>query len=135
MQQRMMKIMIIVMAVFFYKVPAGLCLYFICSTAWALAERKLIPKPQAVRDAAGGTDPSGGGVKPTGPTKPDAPPPANGAAGGGFVGRLKAKLEEMQRQVDDQSRRQIRRDEPPRPGGPPPGGGGGGGGKKKKRRK
>lgn len=136
MQQRMMKIMIIVMAVFFYKVPAGLCLYFICSTAWALAERKLIPKPQAVRDAAGGADPSGGGVKPTGPTKPDAPPPANGAAGRGFIGRLKSKLEEMQQQADDQSRRQIRRDDqPPRPGGPPPGGGGGGGGGKKKKRR
>ncbi|HET6575097.1 MAG TPA: membrane protein insertase YidC [Fimbriiglobus sp.] len=126
MQQRMMKIMIVVMAVFFYKVPAGLCLYFICSTSWALAERKLIPKPRAVRDAAGGADQSGGGVKPTGPTKPDAPPPANGAAGGGFIGRLKAKLEEMQQQADDQSRRQVRRDDqpPPRPGG----------GKKKRRK-
>jgi YidC/Oxa1 family membrane protein insertase len=133
MQQRMMKIMLVVMAVFFYKVPAGLCLYFICSTSWALVERKLIPKPKAVRDAAaaaGGADSSGGagpsgGVKPTGPTKP-ATPPANGAAGGGFVSRLKAKLEEMQQQVDEQSRRQIRRDQPP--------GGGGGGGKKKRRK-
>ncbi|HVK15716.1 MAG TPA: membrane protein insertase YidC [Fimbriiglobus sp.] len=126
MQQRMMKIMIVVMAIFFYKVPAGLCLYFICSTSWALAERKLIPKPKAVRDAAGGTGPSGDGVKPTGPTKPDAPPPANGAAGGGFMSRLKSKLEEMQQQADEQSRRQIRRDEPPRPGG--------GDGKKKRRK-
>jgi membrane protein insertase Oxa1/YidC/SpoIIIJ len=126
MQQRMMKIMIIVMAVFFYKVPAGLCLYFICSTGWALAERKLIPKPQVVKDAAGGAGPLGGGVRPTGPTKPDGPSPANGAEGGGFMSRLKAKLEEMQQQADEQSRRQIRRDEPPRPGG--------GGGKKKRRK-
>jgi YidC/Oxa1 family membrane protein insertase len=123
MQQRMMKIMLVVMVVFFYKVPAGLCLYFICSTTWALVERKLIPKPKAVRDAAA----LGGVVKPT-------EPPANGAAaGGGFLGRLREKLEEMQRQADEQSRRQIRRGDKPPGGGPPPDGGGGG--RKKKRRK
>jgi YidC/Oxa1 family membrane protein insertase len=129
MQQRMMKIMIVVMAVFFYKVPAGLCLYFICSTSWALAERKLIPKPKAVRDAAAAAA-APGGAKPTGPSEQ----PANGTAGGGLLGRLRSKLEEMQRQADEQSRRQIRRDDRPPGGGPPPDGGGGGR-KKKKRRK
>jgi YidC/Oxa1 family membrane protein insertase len=43
-QQRMFKIMLIFMAVLFYKVAAGLCVYFIASTLWALAERKLLPK-------------------------------------------------------------------------------------------
>jgi YidC/Oxa1 family membrane protein insertase len=134
MQQKMMKFMILAMALFFYKVPAGLCLYFICSTTWGLLERKLIPKPKLAPDAAGGIDPTSGAAKPTGPTRPDAPPPDNGAAGGGFLGRLKSKLEEMQRQADEQSRRQIRKDQPPRPGGPPPGGGGGSSRKKKRRK-
>jgi YidC/Oxa1 family membrane protein insertase len=119
MQQRMMKIMIVVMAVFFYKMPAGLCLYFICSTSWALAERKLSPKPKAVKDAGGGTGPTGGGVRPTGPTKPNEPPPANGSKGGGFMARMRAKFEEMQRQADEQAQRQIRREPPPRGPGKP----------------
>ena len=29
----------------FYKVPAGLCLYFITSSLWGICERKLLPKP------------------------------------------------------------------------------------------
>jgi hypothetical protein len=28
----------------FYKVAAGLCIYFIVSSAWGLAERQLLPK-------------------------------------------------------------------------------------------
>jgi YidC/Oxa1 family membrane protein insertase len=44
MQQSMMKYMMIFFGFMFYKVPAGLSLYFICSTAWGLAERKLLPK-------------------------------------------------------------------------------------------
>lgn len=44
-QQKIMKYMMVVMCLLFYKVAAGLCLYFICSTSWGLAERKLMPKP------------------------------------------------------------------------------------------
>lgn len=44
MQQSMMKYMMIFFCFMFYKVPAGLSLYFICSTGWGLAERKLLPK-------------------------------------------------------------------------------------------
>ncbi|MCZ6618443.1 MAG: YidC/Oxa1 family insertase periplasmic-domain containing protein, partial [Gammaproteobacteria bacterium] len=48
MQQRVMKFMMIIMVVIFFKVPAGLCLYFITSSLWALAERKMLPnKPTA----------------------------------------------------------------------------------------
>jgi YidC/Oxa1 family membrane protein insertase len=48
MQQKVMKWMTVFMGVMFYKVAAGLCLYFIASSAWGLAERKLfLPKPQA----------------------------------------------------------------------------------------
>lgn len=45
MQLKMMKFMTIFMGILFYKVPAGLCLYFITSSLWGIAERKLLPKP------------------------------------------------------------------------------------------
>src|SRR5207244_281810 len=44
MQQKTMKYMMVFMGFMFYKVAAGLCLYFIASSLWGLAERKLIKK-------------------------------------------------------------------------------------------
>ena len=111
MQQKMMKFMVVIMAVFFYKVAAGLCIYFICSTGWAIAERKLIKKPVPK-------------LKPvvTAESRPGAPgaPPATG-----FMARMRAKVEEAQRLADEQAKRQIRNK--PMPDGAA-------GGKKKKRR-
>jgi YidC/Oxa1 family membrane protein insertase len=52
MQQQMMTYMTVFMGVMFYKVPAGLCLYFITSSLWGIAERKLLPKP-APKDSSG----------------------------------------------------------------------------------
>src|SRR4029453_19271498 len=46
MQQQMMTYMTVIMGVMFYKVPAGLCLYFITSSLWGICERKLLPKPK-----------------------------------------------------------------------------------------
>lgn len=43
-QQKMMKYMTVFMGLMFYKVPSGLCLYFITSSLWGIAERKLLPK-------------------------------------------------------------------------------------------
>ncbi len=54
MQQKMMKYMMIIIGVFFYKVASGLCLYFIASSLWGIAERKLLPKNQTATAAAGG---------------------------------------------------------------------------------
>ena len=93
-QQQMMKFMMVFMGLFFYKIAAGLCLYFICSTAWGLTERKLIPKPKL---------------------KDEPPPPAvgvNGKVGGpppkpGFMARMAKKMEEMQKSAEAQQR-QIR---------------------------
>lgn len=101
-QQKMMKFMMIFMGLFFYKIAAGLALYFICSTAWGLTERKLIPKPKIKEEVL-------------------PPPPsvgANGKVGGppapkGFFGRLMDKVEEAQRLSESQ--RQIRNE--PRDGG------------------
>jgi YidC/Oxa1 family membrane protein insertase len=44
MQRRMMKFMMIFMGLLFFKVPSGLCIYFIASTIFALFERRFIPK-------------------------------------------------------------------------------------------
>jgi YidC/Oxa1 family membrane protein insertase len=45
--------MMIFMGFLFFKVPAGLCIYFITSSLWSLAERKLLsnPKPQVADPA------------------------------------------------------------------------------------
>jgi len=47
-QQRTTMIMTCVMGLMFYKVAAGMCLYFISSSMWSLAERLLLPKHKVV---------------------------------------------------------------------------------------
>ncbi len=49
MAQQIMMFMTVMMGVLFFKVPAGLCIYFITSSTWSLVERFLIKKytPQA----------------------------------------------------------------------------------------
>ena len=59
MTQQMMMVMTVFMGVLFFKVPAGLCLYFITSSIWSLIERKLVKKfmpkmPTMVADASTG---------------------------------------------------------------------------------
>jgi YidC/Oxa1 family membrane protein insertase len=48
MQQQIMKFMMIFMGVLFHKFAAGLCIYFIASSLWGLAERKMLPKSKPV---------------------------------------------------------------------------------------
>jgi YidC/Oxa1 family membrane protein insertase len=43
MQQQVMNYMMWFMAVMFFKVPCGLCLYFIASSLWGIAERLWLP--------------------------------------------------------------------------------------------
>ena len=57
MQQNMMKYMMIFMGLLFFKVPSGLCVYFIASSLWGLAERKLIPKYEFKLDESQTTTP------------------------------------------------------------------------------
>ncbi len=52
MQFKMMRYMMVVIGLMFYKVAAGLCLYFIASSLWGVAERKLLPKKKAAFSAA-----------------------------------------------------------------------------------
>jgi len=51
MMQKMMGFMMIFMGVMFFKVPSGLCLYFITSSIWGILERKLLPKPKLDTDS------------------------------------------------------------------------------------
>jgi len=46
MQQQMMTFMMLFIGVMFFKVASGLCIYFIASSLWGVAERKLLPKVQ-----------------------------------------------------------------------------------------
>ncbi|MEC7109861.1 MAG: membrane protein insertase YidC, partial [Planctomycetota bacterium] len=45
MTQKMMTYMMVFMGVMFFRVPSGLCIYFITSSTWGIIERKLLPKP------------------------------------------------------------------------------------------
>ncbi|MBI2825399.1 MAG: YidC/Oxa1 family insertase periplasmic-domain containing protein [Planctomycetia bacterium] len=58
MQQKMMQYMMIFICVMFFKVASGLCLYFIASSLWGIAERKLLPK---FTPPTGGSPPSAPG--------------------------------------------------------------------------
>ena len=59
MQQKMMSYMSIFFGFMFYKVASGLCLYFIVSSLWGIAERKALPQSGRGTPPAGG--PGGGG--------------------------------------------------------------------------
>jgi YidC/Oxa1 family membrane protein insertase len=61
MQQKMMKYMMIFFGLMFYKVAAGLCLYFIASSVWGFCERKLLPKKKTDTPSEAQTTPSTGG--------------------------------------------------------------------------
>lgn len=58
MMQKVMKFMMLFMSFMFFKVAAGLCLYFIASSLWGMAERKLVPKPSMGGTAALATGPT-----------------------------------------------------------------------------
>ena len=48
MQMKMMNFMMVAMLWVFYKLPAGLCVYFIVSSAWGITEKLLLPKKKPV---------------------------------------------------------------------------------------
>lgn len=98
-QQKMMKYMMVLFGLFFYKVAAGLCLYFIASSLWGFTERKLLAKKKAQIAAAPETEEGGRlwrwamdrlqvqreaiqGTPPAG-AAPTLPAPADGAKGRG----------------------------------------------------
>jgi YidC/Oxa1 family membrane protein insertase len=46
-QQKIMKYVMFLMGFMFFKVAAGLCIYFISTTLWGLAEKRLLPQPKS----------------------------------------------------------------------------------------
>jgi len=87
MQQKVMRFMMIFMGVMFFKVASGLCLYFIASSTWGIAERKLLPKVAKPH--------SGESLPPPPPPKkrlPPVRPSGNGGNGSnGATGSKKSK--------------------------------------------
>jgi YidC/Oxa1 family membrane protein insertase len=58
-QQQVMKYMMFFMALMFFKVPCGLCLYFIASSLWGIAERLMLPTaPVALAGVPSGLEPT-----------------------------------------------------------------------------
>jgi YidC/Oxa1 family membrane protein insertase len=106
----MMRVMMIMMAFMFYKVAAGLALYFIVGSVWGMAERRYFIKHNHPPGEEGGT-PVGSLPK---ADSPNGQLPAPEAKAPGALGRLREslmkRLEEAKKQADEQSKRQIRND-------------------------
>lgn len=86
--QKMMTFMMVFMGLMFFKVPSGLCIYFITSSLWGIIERKLLPKPSIEGKLASlgkGNDDSGAAET---PAVEEAPRSA---------GAARARLEEQRR--------------------------------------
>ncbi len=103
MQMKMMNFMMIFMGVMFYRVPAGLCVYFIASSLWSMAERKLLDKYKAAPPPAGGEKAAVGDRE----RQPDT------GRKQGFFERLQQRLEELsapeiQQQVRDREKKKRR---------------------------
>lgn len=62
MQQNMMKYMMLFIGVLFFKVASGLCIYFIASSLWGVAERKLLPHPSKSKPKPGEVKPPEGSL-------------------------------------------------------------------------
>jgi YidC/Oxa1 family membrane protein insertase len=94
MQQKMMKWMMVFFGLMFYKVAAGLCIYFIASSVWGFAERKLLPK--AKPKVGGDADQDGAELTAGAPTVAAASTAVTAPSGvtvGKRAGRNKRKAE------------------------------------------
>ncbi len=67
MTQNMMQVMTLFMGVLFFKVPSGLCIYFVTSSLWSLVERKLVKRltPPSTGLATETADSTSGSDKPS----------------------------------------------------------------------
>jgi YidC/Oxa1 family membrane protein insertase len=101
-QQKMMKYMMIVMGVMFYKVPSGLGLYFITSSTWAICERLLLPKVTHAHLAGGlGSDPEVGDEKGPGARGGDK----GGPGGNGAPAKPPGRIAQFWDRVLDEARK------------------------------
>jgi YidC/Oxa1 family membrane protein insertase len=85
MQQKVMTFMMVFIGFLFFKVASGLCIYFIASSLWGIAERKLLPQPNSP-PASPGNKSAASDAKPAARSTTgdrDGTAPRNGRAGGG----------------------------------------------------
>lgn len=114
-QQKMMKFMMIFMAFIFYKVPAGLGIYFITSSLWQIGERLMLPnkplelkKPPAEAEVAGAERRRGeGGPGAAGQGAKPRPKPGAGEGNGagdksGWLAELRAKAKKIMDDAEKQ---------------------------------
>jgi YidC/Oxa1 family membrane protein insertase len=98
-QYKMMNYFTLFLGFMFYRVPAGLCVYFIASSLWGLAERKLLTLFERPKSATeDGTGPSPGG-------RGDEPPRGGGPAG--EAGPKPPGLLQRLREAADQAKQQA----------------------------
>lgn len=94
-QYKMMNVMMLVMVVMFYRVPSGLCLYFIASSIWGTAERLLLkkysPQPAAATEPVSAPAPAA----PAGSPAPAAKP--------SMFDEFKSKWRELQELADKEA--------------------------------
>jgi len=98
-QYKMMNVMMAVMGVFFYRVPSGLCVYFITSSIWGMTERMLLKRSsQAKSNDSNGT--SGTPVPAPEPPKPSGEAPKGKPS---LLDEWKSNLRKLQEMADKPS--------------------------------
>jgi YidC/Oxa1 family membrane protein insertase len=104
--QKIMTYMMVFMGVLFFKVPAGLCVYFITSSTWGIIERKLLPKPtlpeDRVKEIQSGFSSQKGSASPEPKINPrdqrgERSKGTESTGGGGFFDRLREAVEAAQK--------------------------------------
>jgi YidC/Oxa1 family membrane protein insertase len=104
-QQTMMKFMTVFMGVMFYKVAAGVCIYFIVSSAWGFAERSLLPKPKKPGDPDESAPRTGGSA-----TTASPPPGGRGGPAAPSQERKSFSKKARQQRKQDRAREQEKTD-------------------------
>ncbi|MCH7728163.1 MAG: membrane protein insertase YidC, partial [Planctomycetes bacterium] len=90
--QRIMMFMTVFIGFLFFKVPAGLCIYFITSSLWGLGERKLLPKPKLPENLVPLDQ-----QESAKPAKPSAKPSGNGASERKAKNKAREKLRQKRK--------------------------------------
>lgn len=110
MQYKMMNVMTGVMGIMFWHQPAGLCVYFIASSLWSIAERKLLgtgkaatagPSVEVIIPNDESAPRSSKKNQPAAPPTPPKPP--------GFLQRLLNAAQEAQRTAEQQREKDDRK--------------------------
>lgn len=110
--QKMMTYMMIFMGVMFFRVPSGLCIYFITSSIWGIVERKMLPKPQLSAEKIASIKGEPAEAEPAAPAKEKK---ARSGFGKDMMKRLRDQIEygeqrPVQQQVDAETKKRMDRE-------------------------